>query len=76
MGILSNHFDKILLVGFSSLLLAMLLDLVKYHPDSSVIPWIEKSIDVVLGSLLTLITGQIFRGGTTTVTVPKEEENK
>lgn len=72
MGVIREHFDKVALLALTVLFLGMLLDLIKFHPDSAAISWAEKSLDVILGSLLTLITGQAFRAGTTTVTVPPE----
>jgi hypothetical protein len=58
---LRSQFDKLLLVGFATILLALLALMVSYKMDSGAIAWLEKSFDMVTGSLLTLITGQLLR---------------
>lgn len=58
---LKSQGDKLLLTSLIVFMIGALTHFVHHDPASAVVPWIEKSVDVVLGSLLTLITGQVFR---------------
>jgi hypothetical protein len=58
---LKSQGDKLLLVALIVFMISVLIHLLHHDASSAAVAWIEKSVDVVLGSLLTLITGQIFR---------------
>jgi hypothetical protein len=59
MDFLRSQFDKLLLACFVAFLLGMLFHLLRERPDSSAIAWLEKSVDMVTGALLALVTGRI-----------------
>jgi hypothetical protein len=61
MDFLKAQFDKLLLVGFTLVMLALLALMLAYKMDTGAIAWLEKSVDMVTGSLLTLITGQFLK---------------
>lgn len=60
-----SQFDKLLLASILALLLSMLLHLLHLKTPSDLaapaIAWLEKSIDMITGSLLTLVTGHLLR---------------
>lgn len=58
---LKTQGDKLLLVVLIVFMITVLIHLLHHDASSAAVAWLEKSVDVVLGSLLTLITGQVFR---------------
>jgi hypothetical protein len=61
MDFLKTQFDKLLMTGFAVFLLILLALLLSFKLDGGVVAWLEKSIDMVTGSLLTMVTGQLLR---------------
>lgn len=61
MDFVRSQGDKLLLAVLVALMVGTLIHLVHHEAQSPVIPWLEKSVDMMLGSLLTLITGHALR---------------
>lgn len=61
---LRAQFDKLLLASLLALMLSVLLHLLHARPQNdyaAAVGWLEKSIDMITGSLLTLVTGHLLR---------------
>lgn len=58
---LSDHFDKLLVLLLAFAILGVLLFIHAYWQTSPVVAWLEKSFDIVTGTFLGLVTGQVIR---------------
>jgi hypothetical protein len=61
MDFLKTQFDKLLLMAFIIALVCMLLHMISVRPESTAVAWLEKSIDMVTGALLALVTGAVLK---------------
>jgi hypothetical protein len=59
---LKSQFDKILISALLLFLMFFWQHAIHHNVDPATVQWLEKSIDILTGSLGTLVTGQMFRG--------------
>lgn len=64
---LRAQFDKLLVAALICFMLGVLVHLIHVHtePAAQAIAWLEKSIDILTGGLIGIVTGRVISGGGT-----------